>query len=131
MENTLDSEEGTHSSQNASDTTNSTYKTSTMDSNYLTDSVGLTPQLKCMLIHPKSEEEHTTIKRVLLETMNLTRSAILNGLIVDDLENYMIQIGDNSMYKPLGMNILNPVVELMQNLDINAWCDEDFSEDQV
>ena len=130
MDSTLDSEEMSQSSQNASDTTNSTHKTPTMDSRCLTTSAGLTPQLKCMLIHPESEEEHITIKRVLMDTINLTRAAILNGLIVDDLENYMIQIGDNSMYKPFGMNVLNPVVELMQNLDINAWCDDDFSEDQ-
>ena len=58
---------------------------------------GLTPQLKKLLIHPLNEDEYLSTRRFLQETINLTKTAILNGLIIEDLDTdeYILKLGEN------------------------------------
>ena len=84
---------------------------------------GLTPQLSRLLVRPNNMDEFQLTRLILQETINLTRAAIANGLILHDLnvDEYMIKLCDNSMYKPIRHFTLDPMAELMDGLDINGW----------
>ena len=43
--------------------------------------VTLTPQLRKLLIKPVCEDQYTELKRVIQETINLTRAAIWRGIM--------------------------------------------------
>ena len=89
---------------------------------------GLTPQLSRLLVRPNNMDEFQLTRLILQETINLTRAAIANGLILHDLnvDEYMIKLCDNSMYKPIRHFTLDPMAELMDGLDINGWTQEDL-----
>ena len=40
-------------------------------------------------------------------------------------DEYVIRLGDNSLYKPFE-NLLDPMMKLMEGLNLNDWCEEDF-----
>ena len=67
-------------------------------------SVGLSPQLRKLLIRPRNEEEEYENKRILVETINLTRAALARGLIQGDYQKEMEErLTDNALFKPVGM----------------------------
>ena len=89
-------------------------------------SLGLTPALKKLLIHPLNDDEYIETKKLLEETINLTRAAILVGLIEDgtDLEDFSIKLKENSLYR--NINIIDPVQNLLENLNLDDWSANDF-----
>ena len=94
---------------------------------------GITPQLSRLLKRPCNEDDYESTRLILQETINLTRAAIVNGLIIEDLhvDEYMIKLCENSMYKPLRHIELDPMIELLQGLDLNCWAQSDLTTDPV
>ena len=94
---------------------------------------GLTPQLSRLLMRTSNEDDYESTRLILQETINLTRAAIVNGLIIEDLnvDEYMTKLCKNSMYKPFRHVELDPMVELLQGLDINCWTQSDITIDPL
>ena len=61
---------------------------------------GLSPLLRSMMKQPRDENEFNEIKKLLTETLNLTRAAISRGLMVELETLPDFDIRDNSMFKP-------------------------------
>ena len=89
-------------------------------------SAGLTPALNKLLIHPFNEDEFESTRKLLQETINLTRTAILNGIINEDidLEEFTIRLSENSLYR--SFNVIDPLQDLLDNLNLNEWDVDDF-----
>ena len=88
--------------------------------------VGLTPELKNLLIRPKNEDDYTQMKKFLEETINLTRAAILRGLIEKPLNmsEFSIKLRENSLYRPF--NIVDPMARIFKNLNLDDWKQDDI-----
>jgi len=85
--------------------------------------VALTPQLRGLLIKPVCEDEYTELKRVIQETINLTRAAIWRG-IMNTNDNQVLLLDpleENTFFRPFGYFGTNSVAELMDNLDLSDW----------
>ena len=89
-------------------------------------SAGLTPALNKLLIRPVDEDEFQTTRKLLQETINLTRTAILKGIIEEDinLEEFSIKLNENSLYRSFA--VPDPLHDLFKNLDLNDWSIDDF-----
>jgi len=89
-------------------------------------SLGLTPALRKLLIHPSNVDDYIATREILQETINLTRAAILVGLINEDigLEEFSIKLTENSLYRCY--SVIDPIQSLMENLDLDGWSANDF-----
>ena len=92
---------------------------------------GLTPDLKKLLIRPVEENDYMSTKRLLEETINLTRAAILKGLIDENLnmEDFSIKLTENAFYKAL--DTMDPVQRMLDNLDLSDWKQDDLEDFEI
>ena len=101
-----------------------------------TRTAGMSPLLRRLLVTPNDEDEYTEMKRLLIETVNLTRAALESGLIKENSGEVALTdpIDENPFFKPLGRidpssknSLFTPWKRrdslscLLGELDINAW----------
>ena len=87
---------------------------------------GLSPKVRKMLIKPKNEDEFLELRRLVIETVNLTRAAMMKGLIVEDELNQMEKLEENSLYKPFKVAEDFSLSHLMNGLNLDEWEKEDI-----
>ena len=88
---------------------------------------GLSTQLRKLLVSPRDEDEFNHMKKIIQETINLTRVAIWRGLIHYEGSGVelIVPICENAMYKRLQCGNVSSMVDLMCDLDLNEWDDCD------
>ena len=89
---------------------------------------GLSPALKKLLIRPREREEYMDTRKLLRETLNLTRAAMWNGLIEENLDadEFKLNLIDNAFFRKYGMSDVDTMEELLKALKIDDWEDDDF-----
>ena len=99
--------------------------------NITLEHTGMSPVLKKMLITPVKEDEIMEMKRILSETINLTRAAIEKGVIerrnsapdLDILEQDKLE--NNYFYRCCKSRSMS-LTEMLLELNIDAWELDDF-----
>ena len=97
------------------------------------ETLGLTPQLRKLLLKPKNESEEEESKKLLIETINLTRAALSRGLIDRDVileEELVLRLDMNpfqkcSQVRNIQMNNLNGLSDRMDNLKLEHWQEDE------
>ena len=99
----------------------------TVDKAY-SEPVGLSPALKKLLIRPREGEEYMDTRKLLRETLNLTRAVMWNGLIEENLnaDEFKLNLLDNAFFKKYGIAEVDTMEELLKGLKIDDWEDNDF-----
>ena len=85
---------------------------------------GLSPQVRKLLIKPKTESEFIEMRKLVIETINLTRAAMRRGLIEDDGLTMDELLEDNSMYKPVGDRF--SISRMLMGLNLDDWERDDI-----
>ena len=91
---------------------------------------GISPKLRKLLIAPRNETELAELKRVLTETINLTRAALARGLLerrnsAPDLD-MKDKLEDNTFFRQGPYARSSSLSNLLHGLDLNAWEQEDI-----
>ena len=86
---------------------------------------GLSPCLKRLLTKPVDDEGYLEMRKLLRETINLTRAAISRGLMKPGEGDILIDpITENWFYKCMDTTVSNTMSNLVKKLDLNA-CEVD------
>lgn len=90
-------------------------------------SFGLSSGLRSLLLQPRTDDEHTELRKVLRETINLTRAAILSGLLSGqaNAEEFVDTLAENCLFRPFGCVGSDTVADMFKNLDLSDWEWED------
>ena len=92
---------------------------------------GLSPQLRRILVQPRNETDYQATKRLLTETLNLTRAAVIKGLVQDDESILHFDLEDNSLYSTYTRADQLTLVKLLCGLNIDTWGQEDVVVDSI
>ena len=88
---------------------------------------GLSPELRKMLLQPRNENEYTESKRLITETINLTRAAMLSGILERGDMTLWDVLEENSLFKPyFTEGRRNSLSKLLRDLDLEEWEKEDI-----
>ena len=88
---------------------------------------GLSPELRKMLTQPRNENEYTETKRLITETINLTRAAMLSGILERGDMTLWDVLEENSLFKPyFTEGRRNSLSKLLRDLDLEEWEKEDI-----
>ena len=85
---------------------------------------GLSPQLRKLLVRPVEVDEFEETKKLLRETINLTKAAMLKGLIT--MDNMAETLEENALYRPYMINKNLNLSELLKGLNPNDWEGDDI-----
>ena len=90
-------------------------------------SFGLSSGLRSLLLQPRTDDEHTELRKVLRETINLTRAAIISGLLSGqaNAEELVDTLAENCLFRPFGCVGSDTVADMFKNLDLSDWEWED------
>ena len=92
---------------------------------------GLSPELNKLLVRPRAEEELDDARRLLTETINLTRAAMERGIITGDDCLPEEDVTMNSFYRPIGLMRIFNIQEQFGDLNLNDWSGEkDLKQEQ-
>jgi len=95
---------------------------------------GLSPELRRMLVKPRNVTEADDLRRLLNETINLTRTAIERGIIKqsasmpDLMTNLIGPVEENALFKPFRRAESDSLSLFMMGLDLAAWEMDDINE---
>ena len=89
----------------------------------LNKSLGLSTQLQMLLVSPRDEDEFTQMKRIVQETINLTRAAIWRGIVLHEGSGVDLigPIEENALYRQLYWGKMATITDLMDDLDLSDW----------
>ena len=93
-------------------------------------SAGQSPELRKLLVRPRNKEEFISTKRLLTETLNLTKAAISWGIIQGNLSapEFKLDVVDNPMFRTYATRA-NSLDLLLGNLNIDEWGSGSFVEE--
>ena len=80
---------------------------------------GLSPELNKLLVRPRAEDELDDARRLLTETINLTRAAMERGIITGDDCLPEEDVTMNSFYRPIGLMRIFNIQERFGGLNLN------------
>ena len=90
---------------------------------------GLSPQIRKLLIMPRNENEFMEMRKLVRETINLTRAAMDRGLIPDDGISRYDDLFENSMYKCFPSADRFSLSLMLVGLNLDDWEREDIYAD--
>ena len=90
---------------------------------------GLSPQVRKLLIIPRNETEFMEMRRLIRETINLTRAAMDRGLIPEDGISRYEDLFENSIYKPYPSADRFSLSLLLAGLNLDDWERDDIYAD--
>jgi len=88
------------------------------------EETGLSPQIRKLLIMPRTETEFMEMRKLVRETINLTHAAMDRGLIPDDDDLF-----ENSMYKCFPSANRFSLSLMLVGLNLDDWEREDIYAD--
>ena len=89
---------------------------------------GLSPNLRRLLIDPTRDDSFEDMRKVLNQTVALTKAAMVRGLIPHDANAPELTepLEENPLYKPLNITRNYTLSKLLEGLNIQEWDEDDF-----